>query len=74
MNAKIVTCRGCGANIFFIRTPAGKNHPVDAKPVRIWVEGVSDDGCQTAWKQVEGHTSHFATCPDAERFRGKRGN
>ncbi len=78
---KIVPCRSCKAPIFFVLTPRNKNHPVDAKPVRVWVEG---DGIEqlgsdmkpirdlTKWEQVEGYTSHFDTCPEGDRFRGKR--
>ena len=76
---KIVTCRSCKARIFFIQTPKGKSHPVDEKPVRIWVEDMvekpNDENGVTVtfvWKQVEGYMSHFATCPDADRFRKTR--
>jgi len=70
---KIVNCRSCRARIFFIRTPRGKSHPVDADPVRIWKQGPADlVGDPGDWTQVEGHTSHFATCPDADRFRKPR--
>lgn len=75
---KIVSCRSCKAPIFFVRTPKGKNHPVDVKPVRIWVKGSPlidrsfNRPVPENWKQVEGHASHFDTCPDGDRFRGKR--
>jgi hypothetical protein len=39
-------CRGCGAQIYWIITPNGKDMPVNA-------DGIS----------------HFATCPDAAKFR-----
>lgn len=84
MNQKVVECRSCKASIFFIRTPKGKAHPVDAKSVRIWTpanRGGRDAGFNPSdprdvtpeeWIQVEGYQSHFATCPDADRFRGPR--
>ncbi len=58
-------CRACGATIMFVRTENGKSHPVNVKPVRIWV----DDGQH--YKQVSGYMTHFATCTDPGRFRKK---
>ncbi len=80
---RIVTCRGCGARIFFIRTAKGKAHPVDAEPVRIWIpeesvirelhpDGSEGKAVTPEWKQVDGHASHFATCPKAAQFRNRR--
>jgi hypothetical protein len=42
-------CRGCGAEVYWIITAAGKRMPADP------------DG-----------QSHFATCPEASRFRKDR--
>ncbi len=55
-----VACRSCGASIMFIRTPAGKNTPVDATPII----GYDADG-----SVLTIHLSHFATCPYADRHR-----
>jgi hypothetical protein len=69
-----IQCRACGAPIKWLRMPSGKAMPVDAKAVRragtavLWRE----DGRQAlpgADGYTEGHESHFATCPDAARFR-----
>lgn len=64
---KLVTCRGCGAPIFFLKTPHGKNHPVDANPVKVWIQ----DAQTGAWTLQAGFVSHFATCPQADAFRGR---
>jgi len=55
----------CGAQIFFILTPNGKRHPVDFKPERLWVKRGE------TWELVPCYRSHFATCPQAERFRSR---
>lgn len=81
------TCRSCGAKIKWIKTTAGKNMPCDpelvtaddcdAGIVLVTEEGdvvkitsqtvLSGEGCHS----VEGYVSHFATCPNADKFRRK---
>ncbi len=58
-------CKGCGREIRWEKTHAGKNHPFDAKPTLVLVPG---DG---AFVAVSGHVSHFATCPNAKEFSKK---
>lgn len=62
-------CKACGATISFIKTENGKPHPVNAKPVRIWVPTEPFDGIH--YKQVSGYMTHFATCTAPGRFRKK---
>lgn len=52
-------CRGCGAAIAWIVTDKGRRMPVNLEEWRP-TDGTS----------VRGE-SHFATCPDAKRFRKK---
>ena len=59
MNESI--CKGCGANIQWVKTAKGKIMPCNLAKVVI----VTKDG-----KVVSGFTSHFATCPKADKFRG----
>ncbi len=56
----MATCKGCGKTIEWIRTPAGKQMPVDPGLVTV----VLADG-----RVVRGHTPHWATCPKAQDFR-----
>jgi hypothetical protein len=55
-------CRSCGAEIVWLKTINGKNMPVDAETF--------EDGDELF--EPKRHTSHFATCPDAEKFRRKK--
>lgn len=59
----ITSCRGCDAQIVFLRTPREdgtmKPHPVDAATVTPG----------DVLFDPERHTSHFDTCPEAWRFR-----
>lgn len=65
-------CKSCGAEIKWIKTLAGKNHPIDAKPEKRWVYTYPEDPKQAAgWSLEETHTSHFATCPDGKQWSGK---
>ena len=56
----IVQCSSCKANIIFLRTKNGKQMPVDAATV------MHDD---YEFSPKKGHISHFATCPDADKYR-----
>ena len=75
-------CRGCGAEILFVPTVAGKLMPCDPCPVPYWPrEGapgkiVTMDGrvvsCDLEGPREKarfGRVSHFATCPAARRFK-----
>lgn len=56
-------CRSCQAPIRWIRTAVGKPMPLDFAPSPNG--NVRHDG--------EMYTSHFATCPDAKRWRKREG-
>ena len=64
----ISKCRGCGADIIWIETHEGKKMPVDAKPKAGFTKDFVGN-----WKHTLLHESHFATCPQAGKFRkGKK--
>ena len=81
-------CRGCGAQIEWIKTTAGRNMPVDPEPVFV-IEGegrdrfVLDDGAVIAGRIArpeEGRPElpvafvpHWKTCPNAGDFDGAGG-
>ena len=56
-------CKGCGADITWIKTAKGKNTPIDTKEITIYVTGTQSI--------VKGHQSHWATCPKAKDFKTK---
>ncbi|MGE5585779.1 MAG: hypothetical protein ACM309_09680 [Bacillota bacterium] len=58
----MTTCKGCGREIKWLRTEAGKQMPVDPEPVTV----VLTDG-----RVFRGYRPHWATCPKAEQFRRK---
>jgi hypothetical protein len=55
-------CKGCGAEIVFVKSKANKPIPCDPKEL----QGVTADGAV-----VKVRISHFATCPKAASFRKK---
>lgn len=68
-------CRSCGAAIIWCVTGNGKKMPIDARPTdtgNLVLEGTEptavyvDPGTGT-------HTSHFATCPNADKHRRSKG-
>ncbi len=64
-----IACRSCGALIFFAKTEAGKQMPLDAKPTKAWTLDRSGQRC----RQVEVYAAHWATCPSAQHHRRKAG-
>lgn len=67
-------CRSCGAPVKFIKSKRGKWMIVDAKPVEgsLGDQLVFGDGSVRKAKEGEkGYVTHFATCPDADKFRKK---
>ena len=82
----MTTCRGCGAPIGFIKTVAGKSIPVDPEEITYWQKAggskkiVTPNG-EVVSAELEGDpqtatgvgfVSHFATCPEAEKFHKSR--
>jgi hypothetical protein len=81
-------CKGCGADIYWIRTHAGRLMPVNTTRKLILADAkdsdttiVTDKGEVVTGKQVEngfytdyGYESHFATCPAAAEYRRKKDN
>ena len=57
---KITKCKACGREIVFMKTRGGKFIPVNYEK--------RFDGDETFLPQA-GHVAHFATCPEADRFR-----
>ena len=80
-------CRGCGAQIEWIKTTAGRNMPVDPEPVFV-IEGegrdrfVLDDGAVIAGRIARpeeerpelpvAFVPHWKTCPNAGDVRRSR--
>lgn len=60
MSIKLSRCRSCDEYIVWMKTEAGKNMPVDA------------DSCDEDDELIfdpDKHISHFATCPEADKWR-----
>lgn len=85
-NGNFGRCRSCGQQVLWIRTKAGKNMPCNTQIIeyREPKEGekrdellVTPDG-DTVSAVIEkgtgnfGYISHFATCPNASSFRGRK--
>jgi len=62
------TCKGCGQEIKWVKTPAGKNMPLDPKPVKM-VEIVSRLSDADVGIVVDVYMPHWATCSKAEQFK-----
>lgn len=79
-------CRACGAEIGFIKTVAGKTIPVNPEEVTYEQKAggslkiVTPNGeVLSAERPADlqkatgiGYISHFATCPQADKFRKPR--
>lgn len=59
-------CRSCGAPVIWLPSRAGN-------PVIVDRDSVTDadtlEGRNVDYKPALGHCSHWATCPDAQRWR-----
>ncbi|MFA5383967.1 MAG: hypothetical protein WC364_04785 [Eubacteriales bacterium] len=56
-------CKSCNAEIDYVRSKGGRLIPVNNGYVTV----VTDSG-----HVIKGRVSHFATCPDANKFRTGR--
>lgn len=53
-------CRGCGKEILFIRTTAGKFMPAEVEQTTIITPG---------GEVLSGHVPHWGNCPNAKEFK-----
>ena len=78
-------CKSCGAEIVWVKTDKGKWIPCDEWLIAYKEDPEGDellviDNGETVRCRTEfdgepsglARTAHFATCPDAEKFRRKR--
>ena len=76
----VVACRSCDARIIWARTTGDKAMPVNAEPsndgnVELIRQGHRVIATVVTAATLFGpalRTSHFATCPEADRWRGTR--
>ncbi len=63
-------CKGCGKKIIWGQTAEGKKIPLDAvAPVYNVIVGNSgDERLEHIVRAESAYVSHFATCPDDNRF------
>lgn len=74
----IAHCRSCGAEIIWARSVNGVPMPLDAKPVPDGNVILEDGTARVIGGPLEVppgtklYSAHHATCPDAERWRGRK--
>jgi len=65
----MANCRSCGAEIIWgIHPVSGKRIPLNAKPEKRFIQ----EDHQQVFSLVDTYQTHFATCPDADKFRKKK--
>jgi len=64
-------CSGCGAEIFWVKTPTGRTMPLDARSQIYELAGGDLDGTPIARITSGAWVSHFRTCPKAGQFSGR---
>lgn len=67
---KAKNCLSCGAKIYWVRSEAGKAMPLEPIDGPVFTIRSGDLGVAVA-QPVKAFRSHFATCPDADAWRGK---
>lgn len=83
IEANTVACRSkrCASEIVWAITERGRKMPVDVAPspegtVELFVDRGGDLQCRVRRQSVlpgtELRTSHFATCAEADRYRGPK--
>lgn len=79
---RIRLCKSCGQPIKFVKTTLGKAMPVNVDPIEyrpdengpitiVTAAGRVIRGKEDHTANLFGYMSHFATCPDADKFRRK---
>jgi hypothetical protein len=71
-------CRSCNAPVVWVQTVKGKRMPVDLEPVWAGNLILRERMGQAPlvfytkpYAEIKRFISHFSTCPEAKRWRGK---
>jgi hypothetical protein len=84
MEVRVTQCRSCKADIVWVKTPKGKNMPIDSTPVADgrWMLEEGDGGkpnvvhASNTHGALEGdmarYQSHFDSCPNASQHSKPR--
>lgn len=80
MSERTAPCRGCGADIIWKYTEAGKRMPLNAESIPEPVAGayrIDGQHCIAAQPMFDPpgtvyRLNHWATCPVADSFKEKR--
>lgn len=69
-------CKGCGAEILWLRTKDKKVMPCNPKALRVLIPTgetvLSNSELLPVYQVMSGYASHFATCPKADELRRTR--
>lgn len=60
-------CKGCGAEILWLKTVRGKNMPVDPIGEARIIRNQHDEAVM-----VQTYMPHWATCPKADEFKKEK--
>jgi hypothetical protein len=66
------TCRSCGAKVEWAELTSGRRMPFDPPIVAVRSQGSVLDGRVIEMVDSAVSISHFATCPDANKWRKNR--
>jgi hypothetical protein len=72
----VANCKGCGVPIVWAELENGKRVPLDPRPAvyEVTLEGIAPEALSaTRADRRRFMVSHFATCPDANRFSRSKG-
>ena len=62
-------CKSCNRQILWVKMPSGKSMPLDPDPQTVVVMDLLEGGPHVT---RQAYTSHFATCPYANKHRKKK--
>ena len=65
-------CRTCQAEMIWVKTPKGKNIPLDEEPTGDGDFDIVDGVAIFAGRGKGQHHCHFETCPDSDEHRKPR--
>ena len=65
-------CKGCGAEILWVKMNTGGNMPLDPDPQKFVVISSMVFGKEEQGHLLTGHTPHWATCPNADDFKKEK--
>lgn len=69
---RIAKCKGCGADIGWVKMRTGGVMPIDPEPLKVVVVRKELHSDEAPGSLITAYNTHWASCPKADTFKKEK--